>query len=357
MQELDPNVAYEYNLNDSTYPRGRDRVVPITNSCNRPYKTVTIDMYTNCMLCICDGWLPNPVGEITDFDKLEDIWNNPIAHNIQQSIQDKKFTWCAVEHCGIPYHDNYEPMYQLTFGIDDSCNLHCPSCRRESRMHIEGPLYEKKLNAVKHTVKLLEKFEPRIHIILACSGDPLASHIYRPLIQSYVSKPSQTFTLFTNGLLIKKQLEKVNIRQNITQYWISVDAGSAEVYHKIRLGGNWDILMENFEYLAANRGTSGVSLMYVVQQKNYKDIFNFLEMCKKYKFFGNFMTLDDWGTWNNTRVETPDAWTIIHGAFPDHNVLDTMHPEYAQCKEIILQAKKNYNCNISQRILSQLNLI
>jgi pyruvate-formate lyase-activating enzyme len=357
MQESDPNVAYQYNLNDSTYPRGKDRTIPITNSCNRPYKVVSIDMYTNCMLCVCDGWLPKPVGEVTDFDKLEDIWNNPIAHEIQQTIQDKKFTWCAVEHCGVPYHDIYESMYQLTFGIDDSCNLRCPSCRRDHRMHVEGPMYEKKLNAVKHTVKLLEKFEPRIHITLASTGDPLASHIYRPLVQSYVPKPTQTFTLFTNGLLLKKQLDKTNIKKNITTYLISVDAGSADVYQQVRLGGDWNVLMENFEFLAANREQASVKLLYVVQQNNYKDIFSFLELCKKFKFTGALRALDDWGTWNNTRVVNPDTWTIKHGTFLDHNILDPSHPEHAQCKEIIIQTQKNYNCDIGSKILSQLNVI
>lgn len=356
MQEKDSNVAYQYNLNDSTYPRGKDLAISVTNNCNRPSKTVTIDMYTNCMLCICDGWLPKPVGEITDFEKLEDIWHNPRALEIQQDVKDKKFTWCAVEHCGIKDHNNYEPIYQLIFGIDDSCNLHCPSCRREQRMHTSGPLYDKKLQAVKHTVNLLNKFEPRIHITLACSGDPLASHIYRPLLHSYEPKPSQTFTLFTNGLLLKKQLEKSNIRQSITNYWISVDAGSAEVYHQVRLGGDWKILMENFEFLSANRGKSQVLLMYVVQQKNYKDIFNFFEMCKQFNFQGNLVHLDDWGTWNNDVVAQPDVWTIKHGIFSDHNVLDFNHPEYAQCKEIVIQAQKKYKALASYRVLSQLGI-
>ena len=53
--------------------RGKDHLVPNTYSCNRPWKTVTIDQFTNCILCVCDGWLPEPVGQITDFEKLEDI--------------------------------------------------------------------------------------------------------------------------------------------------------------------------------------------------------------------------------------------------------------------------------------------
>lgn len=356
MQEKDPNVAYVYNISNSTYPRGKDLTTQITNSCNRPSKTVTIDMYTNCMLCVCDGWLPKPVGEITDFEKLEDVWDNPIAHTIQQDVNDKKFTWCAVDHCGIANRNHQESMYRLIFGIDDSCNLYCPSCRRDQRMHSSGPLYEKKLKAVKHTVDLLEKFEPRIHITLASSGDPLASHIYRPLIHSYVSKPSQTFTLFTNGLLLKKQLEKASIKQNITQYWISIDAGSEDVYHQTRLGGSWKTLIENLEFLAENRGQATVMLMFVIQQKNYKDIFNFFELCKKFNFYGSLTHLDDWGTWNSTEVANPDAWTIKNGTFKDHNVLDSTHPEHQQCKEIVMQARQLYRTNLTNRVLSQLGL-
>jgi len=158
------------------------------------------------------------------------------------------------------------------------------------------------------------------------------------------------------SILLKKQLEKSNIRQSITNYWISVDAGSAEVYHQVRLGGDWKILMENFEFLSANRGKSQVLLMYVVQQKNYKDIFNFFEMCKQFNFRGNLVHLDDWGTWNNDVVAQPDVWTIKHGIFSDHNVLDFNHPEYAQCKEIVIQAQKKYKASVSDRVLSQLGI-
>ena len=118
MQDPDPNNSYKFTL--ATWPRGRQERQPITNSCNRPFKTVEIDMFTNCNLCVCTGWLPRPVGKITDFSRLEDIWDNPRAHEIQSDVTDKKFTWCAVEHCGIKHHNNYESTYQIVFAIDDS---------------------------------------------------------------------------------------------------------------------------------------------------------------------------------------------------------------------------------------------
>jgi molybdenum cofactor biosynthesis enzyme MoaA len=308
------------------------------------------------MLCICDGWLPVPVGKITDFQQLEDIWSNTTSIKIQKDVDDKKFTWCAVEHCGIKQHDNIESRYELIFGIDDSCNLQCPSCRRELRMHTSGPQYEEKLQAVKHSVELLNKFEPRIHITLASSGDPLASHIYRPLLHSYVGKPSQTFTLFTNGLLIKKQLDKTTLFDKITEFRISIDAGSADVYKQVRVGGNWSVLMENFDYLAEKKLNQKVSLVYVVQKNNYKDIPNFVNLVNRYQFRGALSQLDDWGTWNYDKVEIPDAWAIVNGTYMQHNVLNPQHPEYQQCRDIVSEVQQERRIILTSRIKQLLNL-
>lgn len=354
MQEKDPSVAYQYVM--QSHPRGSQQIYPITHACNRPSKTVTIDMYTNCMLCVCDGWLPVPIGKITDFRQLEDIWSNSTAIKLQKDVNDKKFTWCAVDHCGIKHHDNIESKYELIFGIDDSCNLACPSCRRETRMHTSGPLYEEKLQAVKHCVELLNQFESRIHITLACSGDPLASHIYRPLLHSYVGKPNQTFTLFTNGLLIKKQLDKTALFDKITNFRISVDAGSKEVYEKVRVGGSWKTLIENFDYLVEKKLNKKVSLIYVVQKNNYKDIENFVDLINKYEFSGTLTQLDDWGTWNHSAVETPDQWTIVNGTYLEHNVLNAHHPEYHFCREIVASVKNQSRLYLTPRIQHLLKL-
>ena len=346
-KENDTTITYQYVLD--TYVRGKDHLVPNTYSCNRPWKTVTIDQFTNCILCVCDGWLPEPVGQITDFEKLEDIWDNPIAHQIQNDVGGKKYTKCAVTHCGIGYQDNYESRYQLIFGIDDSCNLSCPSCRRELRMYDSGPLYEKKLAAVRHTIDLLNKFEHPIHITMACSGDPLASYIYRPVLHSYVGKSTQTFTLFTNGLLIKKQLDKTALLNRITEFRISVDAGSESVYEKVRLGGKWKVLLENFDYLKDQKLSQYVHLVFVVQKDNYQDILNFEKLCNTYRFCGTLTHLDDWGTWIDSNIETPDQWTIDHGTFAENNVLNHQHPEFDKCKKII-QSVRYIGVNLTPRL-------
>ena len=347
-QQKNPQIAYDYVLN--SHPRGEKYKDTITNNCNRPWKTVTIDMFTNCMLCICDGWLPKPVGKITDFDKLEDIWTNKIAVELQENINNKQFTWCAVEHCGIKIFSNIETAYQIIFGIDDSCNLKCPSCRRDSRMYDSGPLYEMKIKAVEHAIKLLSAFELPVHITLACSGDPLASLIYRPFLYSYIPKPTQTFTLFTNGLLIKKQLHKTSLLDRITEFKISIDAASKETYEKVRLGGNWDILLENINYLKTQNLNHLINFQFIVQEKNFRDIPQFEKLCEYYNCRGILTQLDDWGTWINEKIDTPDAWTLEFGTYMDNNVLDSQHKNYTQCVELIKTIKSN-RISLSPRLL------
>jgi molybdenum cofactor biosynthesis enzyme MoaA len=354
-QQTIPQVAYDYKLN--SLPRGANYKNKITNSCNRPMKTVTIDMFTNCMLCTCDGWLPKPVGKITDFEKLEDIWTNDIAVELQQNILDKKFTWCAVEHCGIKFASNYETTYKMTFGIDDSCNLKCPSCRREAIMYNSGPLFEMKIQAVNHAIKLLAKFDLPIHITLASSGDPLASVIYRPFLHSYIPKPNQTFTLFTNGLLIKKQLHKTSLLSKITEFKISIDAATKQTYEKVRLGGNWEILIESLNYLKSQNLNHLINFQFIVQEKNFRDITKFIELCNYYDCRGTLTQLDDWGTWVNENIETPDKWTLEFGTYLDNNVLDAKNKNYKECIDILkkIQTNKLTNVSMSPRLLELIN--
>jgi MoaA/NifB/PqqE/SkfB family radical SAM enzyme len=329
---LSPAYAYKLKL----MPRGS--IDPINNKCTIPYKHVTIDLNSNCLVCTCDGWLPIPVGKVRDFDSLDDVWNSPIAKLLQKDIDDKKFSWCATDHCGIKHRNIIANKYTLALNIDESCNLHCPSCRRDQIMLAAGDEMENKQQDLLRILSWLENFPHPIHIIMSGNGDPLASNVIRPLFLSYQPLPNQTFKLFTNGLLIKKQLLNSQLLPNITEYSISVDAGSPEVYKNVRRGGRWDILLENFDFLSELKKNHLVTLNFGIQKSNYEDLFNFLNLCNKYSFAARIHQLDDWGTWNTGLVLNPDEWTIKNGTLEDHDVLCHTHPEYNKCVDIVNSA-------------------
>jgi sulfatase maturation enzyme AslB (radical SAM superfamily) len=354
VEEFNLDPGYKFTLD--SVPRGKNSS-PILNTCNTPTRAVTIDLNSNCFLCICDGWLPIPVGKVLDFETLEAVFDNPTAKVLQQDVHDKKYTWCAVDHCGIKHRDIVKKRYELVLDIDESCNLACPSCRRDLVMHTQGPEIENKKQAVNRIVSWLENFDHPIHITMSGNGDPLASTIIRPLFQNLVPRPNQTFKLFTNGLLIKKQLASSSILPQVTEISISVDAGRAETYEVVRLGGSWKVLMENFDFLKEHDKSKMVTLNFAVQNNNFQEIPDFVELCQQYGFAAHIHQLDDWGTWNNTVASSPDAWTVKHGTFIDHNVLNPNHKNFAECKNIIqnLINANSYRVFISPRVKQIVN--
>jgi molybdenum cofactor biosynthesis enzyme MoaA len=267
-------------------------------------------------LCVCDAWLPIVAGNISDFSCLEQIWDNPAAHDIQQDIVDKKYTYCAVEHCGILYKDQVYPRYRINVAIDDSCNLACPTCRRGMINHTKGSEFERKLSQVNHFVKLLNEFDQPTTVILTGTGDPLASLIMRPLLLDWIPKNNHQVIMFTNGLLIEKLLPGSRILPHISEFQISIDAGTAEIYEQVRAPGRFSVLLQNLNWLKNNRGNALVRLKFVVSAINSLDIVNFANLCYHYNFIGEITKLDDWGTFDN---------------FADQNVIDNPgHPKYTE---------------------------
>lgn len=316
-------------------PRGKDHKEQITHSCNMPFYHVSIDANSDCFLCGCEGWLPIPVGKVADFATLHDVLNSPQAKTLQTDIEQKKFTWCAVQHCGVTKHDIVKTGFSLSINIDDSCNLACPSCRRELRMLESGIQYEKKKQDLDRILSWLETFEPAILIYLGGSGDALASSLIRNFIKNYRFKPQQRFSIATNGLLLKKVMAESAIGPAIESYSISVDAGSQQVYENVRRPGKWSVLLQNLDWLYENKNNSRVILSFVVQRDNFRDLPRFVDLCARYKFFGRITALNDWGTWNDSISANPDSWTMINGTYQDHDVINPSHPAHSEFADII----------------------
>ena len=322
-------------------PRGKQYDQPILHSCDLPFTHVSIDHNSDCFICHCEGWLPVPVGKVSDFDSIQDVLNSPMAQELQNDVQQKKFSWCAVTHCGIIDRDIVKKHYTLNINIDDSCNLACPSCRRELRMLDQGIEFENKSKDLNRVLSWLEKFSEPITISLGGTGDALASKLIRNLIKNYQYKPGQTFRITTNGLLLEKVIADSAIQPAISIFSVSVDAGSKEVYEQVRRPGKWSVLMDNLEWLAGNQQHSMVHLNFVLQKTNFRDLPAFAELCNRFNFRGNIQPLNDWGTWNTRPVTNPDAYTVANGTFVDHNVADPAHPEYNEFIAVLNDVRKS----------------
>lgn len=324
----------EYHIpiqNQQSYrsiPRNKDLRLSIENHCDFPSRTLAVDSQGYCFVCACEAWLPITVGRIQDFSHLSEIWDTPVARSLQSDIDHGLFTHCAVDRCGIIDRDQRaadycgksqagSDTYYISVNIDESCNLSCPSCRGQPVMITSGEMFDHKHSMVQHLVDLLTNFEPDAHIIMSGNGDPLASAIMRPLLHNWQARPNHSIRLFTNGLLMRKQLDHNSIVHNITQYFISTDAGSASVYEQVRRPGNFAVLLENLDWLATTVQRTGahVLLKFVLQDANFEDMENFVTLCETYGFAGVINRLEDWGTW----VDFAGQDVIGNQAHPNHD--------------------------------------
>lgn len=300
-------------------PRGIARSEPITNTCNMPTRGLSIDMEGDCFLCHCDAYLPVAVTNILDLQRLRDVWHAlPTSGYLQQNIADQKFTYCAVEHCGILQHDVNLQRYEISVNIDESCNLACPTCRRGPIMHLQGELYERRLAAVNHLVDLVNDFDEPEGLLLTMSGngDPLASAIMRPLLLNWQPRPNHSVKLFTNGLLMRKLLPDSPVFPHIKYYQLSVDAGSQEVYERVRRPGRFSVLRDNLDWLAAHRAPdTHVLLFFCLSAANVHDVGNFVNLCTEYGFHGGITKLDDWYTFDDF-----SAQDVANPAHPLHEI-------------------------------------
>lgn len=190
-------------------------------------------------------------------------------------------------------------------------------------MLTQGPVFDTKMRRAKHIRDLLERFDDPVHVIMSGNGDVLASNVMRPLIHELQPRPTQTFRIFTNGLLLEKQLHRSRLIPQITEFQISVDAGSPQVYEKVRLGGSYRVLLRNLAYLRdlAKTTSAHVQLLFVLQAANWRDMENFIGLCDHHGFTGTITTLLDWGTW-------PD--------FSAHDVIGNAdHAEHAQALDYL----------------------
>lgn len=299
--------------------------------CYHPFNTITIDGRGDVYMCICQAWLPVSVGKIWEFETLADIVASAKAREIQASIVDGSYRYCDNNTCGILQTNDlakridHKPdnINWINFALDSSCNLTCPSCRKEFKFISEGPEFELRMRIVDHVAKLIEHHDSFIKFSLSGDGDPFASLIYRELLSKLdlKGKDNVEIEIITNGILAKAHWFKMaGIHKNVVRFKVSYDAGTEATYNITRRGGDWNKLLESSRFIVKwkqkNYSNMVMTANFVVQTANYKDMAAYVELCDSIGFDEiNFQAINDWGTFDN---------------FKQHAVWQQDHPEYLE---------------------------
>lgn len=310
--------------------------------CLQPFEFAEFFDYKSYMCC--PNWLPVDLG---DPMKITENWQSEKADSIRQSVVDGSYKYCIESRCpkltGLKEGrtEGFMPKEEFLSKIDDfvvdlfpksiklnfdqSCNLQCPSCRLH-KINYEGAERAR-------TEQIMQAVETQLadglqKIECTGSGDPFFSRTFRKWMMNFdpANYPNlKSMHLHTNATLWNDSnwSRMQNIHKFVKSAEISIDAATKDTYENYtRLGGKWDDLQENLIYISKIKTLKVVTLSFVVQKDNYKEMNMFYEMGER--IFGH--THIDWSVFFNRVVN----WGTYNAEdFKNVDIGNPEHPEYA----------------------------
>ena len=301
----------------------------IQNNCPRPFDTILIDKNGSCYACECTSWLPQSIGNL-QIHSLEEIVDSKMHKHLQSSMTDGTYRFCNEHQCPYVISNTVEHITggtnikHLRLAIDDSCNLRCPSCRKSLIFHKDGSAYRLGIRLADKINDWLYTYNKPIQVHIGSDGDPLASHVYRHFMEHTPERDNIKYSILTNGLMFEDFHTKVPyVINNLQELGVSIDGASKETYEKLRLGGKWDSINRNLEYIANLKQKYGFKfiLHFVVQKNNYQEMEKIVDLGEKYNADHVWLNkLENWNTFNN---------------FAEENVIDPTHKEHAHYQKML----------------------
>jgi hypothetical protein len=268
--------------------------------CEMPFKRFDIVETGEINLC-CGHWLPRAIGTVDDAD-LEVTLNSGTAQAIRRSMIDGTYKYCNHLECvqmsqdAITRRDKVQDpqvlramasgdfrvdrVDNMLFAYDRSCNLACPSCRRERI--IEKPS-ENEAKARTMEVKLKPLISRLRHLEINVAGELFVSKPSRQILAmiSPESCPDLTVDLISNGMLFTPaEWEKFpGIHGKVGGVRISIDAARPATFERLRRFGVHDVLLKNLEFLSRLRRSGEIgslSFSFTYQLENFREMEEFV---------------------------------------------------------------------------------
>jgi len=272
-------------------------------SCKAPFN----NMYFTTSGTVAPCWLTVDMKEIwTKDNSISDIWfgdkfqklRNDLSNNIfegpckicKKNIDDN--VW-SLSKAYEPYSvTKYPTMMELE--LSNQCNLECIMCNGKLSSGIRknrDKLPPMPMMYDDTFVKQLEEFIPHLEELRFNGGEPLAQKIVFEICETVsILKPDLKINIATNGTVyndrVKELLDSCNVYLNI-----SIDSLIKERYEDIRINGDFDLLMKNFEIFleyinkqnySENRKKEvpfGLCVMVNPMRNNWDEMVNYVKWC------------------------------------------------------------------------------
>jgi molybdenum cofactor biosynthesis enzyme MoaA len=176
----------------------------------------------------------------------------------------------------------------LELELSNQCNLECIMC--EGRLSSGIRKNRDKLPPLPMIyddsfVEQLKEFIPHLEELRFNGGEPFAQKIVYDICMVVAElNPGLRINIATNGTVYNKQVQKIMDKCNL-HLNISIDSLEKENYDSIRINGDFDVLMENFQRFRdyCNSNNRGLSVMVNPMRNNWWEMPKFVEFATNNK--------------------------------------------------------------------------
>lgn len=305
--------------------------------CTTPFNYT--EVFDDRQYLCCPSWLPV---DVWDGNSIKSSFTSSKADEVRKSILDGSYKFCDEKQCpylsglkndkfsnkfvrkddkNIKKYQSVQDIQIVNFCFDRSCNFQCPSCRNElinyqgnDRKQVDKKL-EEITNEISPTIKKL---------YLTGTADPFYSKSFREFLRTLDSnkfKNLNSIHLHSNGSLWNEQMwNKLKaIHPFVQSCEISIDAATKETYEtKTRIGGNWEVLLENLKFITTIDTIKFFSFSFVVQDTNFREMKQFYNMITNYmknsksQFDVFYNSITNWGTYTEEHFLEKDVANPNH---------------------------------------------
>jgi hypothetical protein len=297
--------------------------------CNRLFNDFEIRSDGEIFNC-CPSLLPYSIGNAFSIKSIEDVKSSAMLKKSTDSVLQHDFRYCRWLHC-VLIRDNlleaagprskvkYEPT-RFRLSYDPTCNLWCPSCRTE-KIVAKGQQRERFMQLTDEIV--LPLLKTANSCMMNGYGDVFASRACRKILETANTEeyPNLKFDFITNGVLFTAEewAKFPGIHRMVRSIRVSIDAARKETYDQIRLGGDWDVLMKNLEFIASLRQQNMIQrfmISMVIQEANFTEMADFARLAKRLRC--DFAIFEPIMNWNTFPVEVFERKAVHYSTHPRH---------------------------------------
>lgn len=181
------------------------------------------------------------------------------------------------------YPDQDDYPSEMTFELDNTCNLRCEMCNAKfSSAHDNGKCTVAPYDN-KDFIIQLKKFIPYLSRTRFLGGEPLMSKIYPEIWNAIIElNPKCKIDIQTNGTILNDKIKSIMERGNF-RIGISIDTLNPAHYEKIRYGAKIEQVLENLDFFnhISQKNGEYLGISVCPMKENRFDIPELVDFCNK----------------------------------------------------------------------------